>query len=54
MPKANKKQVKKFRSINIDKGKNEIINNITIKKKLGRKYDSIKNNPTLIFIFLHK
>ena len=47
MPKANKKQVKKFRSINIDKGKNEIINNITIKKKLGRKYDSIKNNPTL-------
>ena len=32
MPKANKKSVKKFRSINIDKGKNEIYNNIMIKK----------------------
>ena len=48
MPKANKKAVKKFRSINIDKGKNEIYNNIMIKKQLDRKYDSIKNNnPTL-------
>ena len=32
MPKANKKLVKKFRSINIDKGKIEIYNNIMIKK----------------------
>ena len=40
MPKANKKQVKKFRSIHIDKGKNDIYNNIMIKKK----YDNIKNS----------
>ena len=40
MPKANKKQVKKFRSLHIDKGKNDISNNIMIKKK----HDSIKNS----------
>ena len=33
VPKANKKMVKKFRSINIDKGENDIYNNIMIKKK---------------------
>ena len=32
MPKPNKKSVKKYRSINIDKGKNEIYNNIIIQK----------------------
>ena len=35
MPKANKKLVKKYRSINIDKGKNEIINNIILTKKIN-------------------
>ena len=40
MPKANKKSVKKFRSINIDKGKNEIYNNIMIKKN----YDNNMQN----------
>ena len=34
MPKENKKMVKKFRSINIDKVKNEIINNIILTNKL--------------------
>ena len=32
MPKSNKKSVKKFRSINIDKRKNEIYNNISLTK----------------------
>ena len=44
MPKANKKMVKKFRSIHIDKEKNNIYNNITIKKKYEKKCDSIHSN----------
>ena len=40
VPKMNKNQVKKFRSIHIDKGKNDIYNNIIIKNK----YDSIKKS----------
>ena len=40
VPKTNKKLIKKFRSIHIDKGKNDIYNNIMIKKK----YDKIKDS----------
>ena len=40
VPKTNKKLIKKFKSIHIDKGKNDIYNNITIKKK----YDNMKNS----------
>ena len=45
MPKTNKKVVKKFRSINVDKAKNDIFNNIIINNNLDN--NSKNSNVTL-------
>ena len=44
MPKTNKKQVKKFRSINICKGKNEIYTNLMLKKQNTHQVSKNSNN----------
>ena len=44
MPKTNKKQVKKFRSINICKGKNEIYTNLMLKKQNTNQVSKNSNN----------
>jgi hypothetical protein len=48
MPKANKKQVKKFRSINICKDKNEIYNNLMLKKQNNKVSKNSNSNVNYI------
>jgi hypothetical protein len=48
MPKANKKQVKKFKSINICKEKNEIYTNLMLKKNINQEPKNSNNNVNYI------